>query len=71
VFRPEVVSAHSALVFPNKLPCLLRALCKRQAVTRNKMEDPTPAPPNQTLATIVDKRRGERGKKKRGGRRKD
>jgi len=63
------VSAPLVLVFPNKLLCLQHALCKRSAVIRNKVEDPIPL--NPTLATIAAKRRGERGKKKRGGRRKD
>ena len=49
--RPEVVSAHSALVFPNFSLCLLHALCKRRAVTRIKMEDPTP--PNPTLSEMA------------------
>ena len=58
-----------ALVFPSKFLCLLHALCKRRAVTRNRMENPTP--PISTLAANAAKKGGERGKKDRGRRGKD
>jgi len=65
VYRPEVVSAPLAQMFPSKI------LCPLGKSERMKVESPTLPPPRPTLVASVDKKGEGKGGRKREGLRRE